>query len=164
MRKTPVKRLGKAGWLGLLLFALALSGCASRGPDKQAVAGEAEATVERVLDAFMESFNARDPARHVATLQFPHHRLAGGALRSWATPGEGQAWMAQTFPRLVASGWDRSEWLERKIITASASKIHVATRFRRLRADGSEIGRYASLYILTNVDGRWAVKLRSSYL
>lgn len=151
----------RCGWVLLLIV---VSGCASRAPSEPVVPDAASEVANQVLDRFMGSFNAQDPAAHVETLHFPHYRLARGGLSGWETRADGAAWMAETFPQLVASGWARSEWLERKIITHSASKIHVATRFRRLRADGSEIGSYASLYILTKVDGRWGVKLRSSYL
>lgn len=54
-------------------------------------------------------------------------------------------------------------WERRRIIHASADKIHVDTKFTRYRADGSRIGAFESLYILTKEDGRWGVKLRSSY-
>jgi hypothetical protein len=33
----------------------------------------------------------------------------------------------------------------------------------RYDADGNEIARFNSLYIVTNVEGRWAIKARSSF-
>jgi len=41
--------------------------------------------------------------------------------------------------------------------------VHVDTKFTRCRADGSVISSYESLYILTKEEGRWGVKLRSSF-
>ncbi|MBT1711341.1 hypothetical protein KK062_24075 [Fulvivirgaceae bacterium PWU5] len=38
-----------------------------------------------------------------------------------------------------------------------------ATQLTRFRKDGSKLGVYESLYVLTKEDGRWGVKLRSSY-
>jgi hypothetical protein len=45
----------------------------------------------------------------------------------------------------------------------SPAKVHVATRFARLREDGSEIISYDSLYVLTLQDGQWGIKGRSSF-
>jgi hypothetical protein len=59
--------------------------------------------------------------------------------------------------------WHHSKWNHRQIIHASADKVHVDTRFTRYRADGTAIASYDSLYILTKEDGRWGVKLRSSF-
>jgi hypothetical protein len=39
----------------------------------------------------------------------------------------------------------------------------VDTLFLRYRADGSLIGSFESLYVLTKEQGRWGVKLRSSF-
>jgi len=41
--------------------------------------------------------------------------------------------------------------------------VHVDTKFSRYREDGSLIGSFDSLYIVTKEDGRWGVKLRSSF-
>ncbi len=38
------------------------------------------------------------------------------------------------------------------------AKAHVGINFRRLRADGSEIGAYYSLYIITEIDGHWGIQ------
>ena len=141
-----------------------LVGAAGAVEEERTPTQGAEQAALAVLDQFMASFNARDPARHAATYHFPHYRLARGEMSVWETAGAAQERHQAVFPALVAGGWDRSEWLEREIVTASPTKVHVATRFRRLRADGSEIGRYDSLYVVVKVDDHWGVKLRSSFL
>lgn len=123
---------------------------------------ESEATA--VLDAFMATFNARDAEAHTATYHFPHYRLARGAMSFWETRAVAEQDYRQVFQRLPETGWQRSRWVSREVVTASADKIHVATRFQRLRADGTVIGTYDSLYVLIRRDGRWGVKLRSSFL
>lgn len=70
---------------------------------------------------------------------------------------------ADLWQRMAAAGWHHSKWDHRKIIHATADKVHVDTKFTRYRADGSIIGSYESLYILTFEDGRWGVKMRSSF-
>lgn len=117
-----------------------------------------------VLDEFMRSFSAMDPEAHIATYHFPHYRLARGTMSVTETAEDGIALHRQLFKQLPDSGWHKSIWIDRQITNISASKVHVETRFRRLRSDGSEIGTYNSLYILQKVDGRWGVKMRSSFL
>ena len=68
------------------------------------------------------------------------------------------------FETLSNTEWHKSVWLHRKIITLSENKVHVDTRFRRVRKDGTEITTASSLYVLIKKDGRWGVKLRSSFL
>ena len=45
----------------------------------------------------------------------------------------------------------------------SDSKVHVDTEFTRYRKDGSALGRFESLYIVTKEEGRWGIKMRSSF-
>jgi hypothetical protein len=40
-----------------------------------------------VLDRFMAALNAGDEPALLATLHFPHYRLAGGRMRVWDQPG-----------------------------------------------------------------------------
>jgi len=46
---------------------------------------------------------------------------------------------------------------------ARRTRFHVDTLFLRYRADGSLIGSFESLYVLTKEQGRWGVKLHSSF-
>jgi len=75
----------------------------------------------------------------------------------------GQQDEARLWQTMASSGWHHSKWDHRRIVHSSADKIHVDTKFTRYRADGSRIGSYESLYILTKEDGRWGVKMRSSF-
>ena len=144
----------------LILCSFGFISSASGAEGKDTVRKE----VIAVLDAFMVSFSASDPKAHTATYHFPHFRLANGAMNSWQTRDDAIKAHEQIFPRLRESGWHRSVWIDRDIIGMSDTKVHVATRFRRLRADGSEIITAESLYVLTYEQGRWGIKLRSSYL
>ncbi len=123
-----------------------------------------ETVIMSVLDDFMASFSARDSRAHTATYHFPHFRLAQGQMSKWETREDAIQSHVTLFENLPNTGWHRSIWVERKILSMSDSKVHVATRFRRLREDGSEIVTTESLYVLIKKDGRWGIKLRSSYL
>lgn len=41
--------------------------------------------------------------------------------------------------------------------------MHIDTRFTRYRKDGSVIGGFDSMYVVTKEDGHWGVKIRSSF-
>lgn len=111
------------------------------------------------LDDFMAAFNARDLAAFEATFNFPSVRLASGAL-ALIEPGYHKAEM---FQRGALSDWDHSAWDRREVIHAGTDKVHIDTRFSRYRADGSLIGGFDSIYVVTRQDGHWGVKARSSF-
>jgi hypothetical protein len=119
-----------------------------------------EAEAMKLLDDYMSAWNRKDLAAWERTFHFPHYRLASGRMNVLDRPGMQDAsrvWAA------AGSDWHHSKWDRRRIIHASGDKVHVDTKFSRYRADGSKIGSFESLYILTREDGRWGVKLRSSY-
>lgn len=119
-----------------------------------------ESEVMRVLDEYMATWNRRDLAAWERTFHFPHYRLASGGMSVLQKAGE------QAPPPMwnrSADGWHHSEWKRRRMIHVSPEKVHVDTRFTRYRADGVELGSYDSLYVLTRENGRWGVKLRSSF-
>ncbi|MCI3133015.1 hypothetical protein [Phenylobacterium aquaticum] len=111
------------------------------------------------LDAFMTAFNARDLAAWEKTFNFPSVRLASGTL-AIIEPGYHQLGM---FERGAFSEWDHSAWERRAVIHAGPDKVHFDTRFSRYRADGSVIGGFDSIYVVTLENGHWGVKARSSY-
>jgi hypothetical protein len=59
--------------------------------------------------------------------------------------------------RTNADGWHRSVVDRMQAIITIATKAHIAVIFCRLRADGSGIGAYHSLYIITRIDGHWGI-------
>jgi len=120
--------------------------------------------VMSVLDAFMDAFNRQDARAEERTYHFPHYRLANGLMSSWSAPGaETESWMSSTYKTLRESGWDHSSWTRRRIVHISDSKAHVDTEITRYRKDGAVIARIESLYIVTREDGRWGIKMRSSF-
>jgi hypothetical protein len=127
-------------------------------PEHAKFAAEIAAAQER-LDAFMKAFNARDIPAYEATFNFPHVRFASGKV-TIINPGFHK-------PEMFTSGaltdWDHSAWQRRDVIHAGADKVHIDTRFTRFRTDGSVIGGFDSIYIVTKLDGRWGIQGRSSY-
>ena len=123
-------------------------------PDEAAV-GAALA----VLDRFMAALNAGNEPALLATLHFPHYRLAGGRMRVWDQSG---AYLGDFLARAGAD-WHHSERDFRQVAAAGAAKVHLDVQFTRYRADNSVIGSFRSLWIVTKDDGRWAVAARSSF-
>ena len=116
----------------------------------------------RVLDEFMAAFNARDEKAWLATLHFPHVRVAGGKTRLDATPKEMMS--SFDFEQFAKRfDWDHSAWLSRDVVQSGPDKVHVVVRFARYRADGSVSAEFDSLYIVARREGRWAVVGRSSF-
>lgn len=125
---------------------------------------KAEREVMAVLDDFMSAFNRQDAVEEERTYHFPHYRLASGRMAVVNERGvQTQARMNATYKAFRDAGWDHSSWARRRIVHLSESKAHVDTEFTRYRKDGSVIGSYESLYVVTREDGRWGIKLRSSF-
>lgn len=127
-------------------------------PEHAKFAAEIAAAQER-LDAFMKAFNARDIPAYEATFNFPHVRFASGRV-TVINPGFHKPEM---FTTGALADWDHSAWARRDVIHAGADKVHIDTRFNRYRKDGSVIGGFDSIYIVTRVDGRWGIQGRSSF-
>lgn len=112
-----------------------------------------------VLDAHMAGLNARDNDAIAETLHFPHHRLASGRMQTWETK---DSYLRDFYAR-AGDGWARSEWNRREPILAGPDKVHLDVEFTRYREDGAVLGVFRSLWIVTEVDGKWAAAFRSSF-
>ncbi|HEX4182581.1 MAG TPA: hypothetical protein VHY34_04920 [Caulobacteraceae bacterium] len=120
---------------------------------------DAIAAAMKCLDDFMTAFNARDVKAFEATFNLPSIRLASGKL----VIIESGYHQPQMFEQGALKDWDRSAWERREIIHAGEDKVHIDTRFTRYRADGSVIGGFDSIYVVTKENGHWGVKARSSF-
>ena len=111
------------------------------------------------LDAFMTAFNARDIAAWEDTFNFPSIRLASNTMRI-INKGDQSL---ETFKHPSLTDWDHSAWERREVIHSGPDKVHFDTRFTRYRKDGSVIGGFDSIYVVTCEDGHWGIKARSSF-
>lgn len=170
------------GWV-LGVFALTLIGCSAIGGVRGLTTSEAsewtarDAAIMAVLDRYLAGLNALDLEAHVTTYHFPHFRYASGEISVWKTALEAipildvpEAERLRAVRAALEPEWVRSEWRRREIVQGDDEKVHVATRFVRLRADGSVIKTFDSLYVMTfEADDagsgapRWAIKGRSSF-
>lgn len=114
-----------------------------------------------VLDRFMTAFSASDEPGIRASFNFPHVRFHGGKVTVFMNPEDFNLGFFRS--SADAKDWAESVWDERQVINSSAEKVHFNTQFSRLRADGSVIASYRSIYIVTRVDGKWGIQGRSSF-
>ncbi len=117
------------------------------------------AAARKCLEEFMAAFNARDVAAFERTFNFPSVRLASNTL-AIIEPGYHQPGM---FAQGALEAWHHSAWDRQDVIHAGADKVHFDTRFTRYRADGSVIGSFDSIYVVTCENGHWGIKARSSF-
>ncbi len=130
-----------------------------RRESKSTDRAEAVDAAMAVLDAYTAALNQRDEVALCATLHFPHYRLAGARVQVWETPDR---YLADFLAR-SGKEWHHSAWDSRTVIASSPDKVHFDVQFTRYRSDGSSIGQYRSLWIVTQLDGRWAAQARSSF-
>lgn len=112
------------------------------------------------VDRYLAALNARDSAAIRAAFNFPHLRIgAKGNLARFETPEDYDFshFLRTTDPDAWHhTGWDRTE-----VVFETEGKVHVAVDFTRYREDGSVIGRYFSLYVVTCQDGHWGILVGS---
>jgi len=115
----------------------------------------------KVLDEFMASLNAYDAAGMDRAMHFPHVRIARGEVKVYAQAGSNPM---DLFDKLKAEDrWSHSRWDQRDLVQFNDVKAHYAVSYTRYRDDGSVIGVYESLYILTRDEHGWGIVARSSF-
>jgi hypothetical protein len=117
------------------------------------------AAARDVMRRHVAALNARDEAALADTLHFPHYRLSGGQLKVWPGP---ESYLADFLAR-AGDGWSHTSWDFLAPVAASADKVHLDVSFTRYRKDGSALGTFRSLWVIAQIDGRWAAQLRSSF-
>lgn len=115
----------------------------------------------RVLDEFMAALNAYDAAAMDRVMHFPHVRIAGGTVTVYDRPGSNPMDLFEKLRK--ENNWKWSRWEKRDLVQFNATKAHYALSYTRFRTDGSVIGLYESLYVLTKSVGGWGIQARSSF-
>lgn len=106
---------------------------------------------------YIQGLNDRDGDAINDAFNFPHFRI--GADGNVILYPDAAADHLANFQRLTAAdGWHRTEIDGLDAIFTTPTKAHVTLDFRRLRADGSTIGAYHSLYVVTCVGGHWGIQ------
>ena len=127
------------------------------------ISNEYEEKAVNAAIAYMDAFNNRDASKCDESLNFPHVRL--GMENQKARITENPPQMPPKFFEWFENeyGWNHSCWDYRDVIQSSLTKVHLAIKFSRYRSDGSKIGEFPSLWVITKQDGHWGIKIRSSF-
>ena len=121
---------------------------------------DAERAALAVVDRYLVAINGRDTDAIRDAFNFPHVRVRrDGEIVRHETPADYH--FDSFFARTGPDGWHHTEWDSTKIVFAKAHKAHVAMDFTRYREDGSQIGRYFSLYVVTCQNGHWGILVGS---
>ena len=113
------------------------------------------------VDRFIDTWNSRDPEAWAATLNYPHVRP--GPFGPLLVAQDAEEYISRVdFSRVIASGWDHSEWDYKHVLHISPRKIHVVGQWGRYNKEGERILTNPVTYIVTLVDGKWGVQSRFS--
>ena len=124
---------------------------------------EAEENATNTAIAYQDAFNEASVIKTDSFLNFPHARVgADGRLVVAAKPGDTLPANFFTFFR-DSYGWNHSCWDSRTVLQSSDKKVHLMVIFYRYRKDGTRIGTFPSIWVITKQDGHWGIKMRSSY-
>ncbi len=125
--------------------------------DREATASTAIAAVERYLAAF----NARDEEAMVAALHFPHVRVGLGRASVRESAAEYmEGFDFDAFAERI--GWVRSEADSMEAVQVGARGVNVAVRITRYGEGGARIHTFDTIYLVTEEDGKWAIRAGSS--
>lgn len=130
-----------------------------RHDEEVAQQSAATAAARAVMAAHLAALNAQDSAGMAATLHFPHYRLSGGVMRVWE---DADTYLGD-FRKRAGDDWHHTVWDSIDVLAAATDKVHLDVRFTRYRQDGSALGSFRSLWVISEIDGRWAAQLRSSF-
>lgn len=113
------------------------------------------------VDNFINTWNSRDPEAWAGSLNFPHVRP--GPFGPLPVAADAREYISRVdFDRVIATGWDHSEWDAKHVMHTSPRKIHVVGQWSRYNAGGEKLLTNPVVYIVTNLDGHWGVQSRFS--
>jgi hypothetical protein len=128
-----------------------------------AVNNESEEKAVKAAIGYMDAFNEADVNKTDSFINFPHALVgANGVLSVSEKAG------TLSSPKFFSDfrqryGWNHTCWDSRTVIHSNENKVHLVVTYSRYRADGSKIGTFPSIWIMTRHDNHWGFKLRSNF-
>jgi hypothetical protein len=123
------------------------------------VTANAEQAALECLDRYMAAWDARDAAALAASFNAPALMLSGSRAVAVLDLDRQAAEMIAT---LKATGWHHSTWIRREVLHHDVDKVHFDVRFTRHREDGTQLGTFEGVYIVTCNRGHWGVQMVSA--
>lgn len=112
-----------------------------------------------LMQDHIDALNARDANAIAATLHFPHHRLSGVEWKTWETADH----YFNDFLKRAGTEWNHSEFADIRVVDASSNKVHLDAEIRRYDSSKNLITSFRSLWVIVEINGTWAAKIRSSF-
>lgn len=117
-------------------------------------------TAKSVIEEFIRAFNKIDGDGVRQTLHFPHVMISVHGTE--VTAGEDD--FVYHYTNLAETeGWHHTELVAMDATQESADKVHFTVRMTRHKADGSIYNDISGLWIVTRIDGRWGIQVRSMF-
>jgi len=126
------------------------------------VNNEYEEKAVRTAIIWMDVYNNRDVSACDEYINFPLIRLGMKGLIIFKKPPLLPPKFFKRFSK--ATGWNRTCWEYIKVIHSCETKVHLSLEHTRYRADGSIIDTCPAIWVITNQDGHWGIKIRSSFV
>ena len=112
-----------------------------------------------VMQNHISALNKHDATGVAATLHFPHYRLTGVTWQTWETADH----YFEDFLNRAGSKWKHSAFEDIKVVDSSAEKVHLDAEIQRFDANDNLIIRFRALWVIVEINGVWAAKLRSTF-
>lgn len=112
----------------------------------------------KAVSAFFDAWNAHDQDRLVATLHYPHVRVADDMVEIWRSPAE---YLAGPEPGRQRT-WFKTRVDDASIAQVTATGANITVRFSRLGRDGTVLSTDAGVFLAVARDGVWKIQARST--
>ena len=112
---------------------------------------------------FMNAFNKSDPHECDKYVQYPHSAiLMNGNIISTEKP----SFLSKKYFEAMSkvSEWHHTCWDTRRVLHSGKNKVHLELQFTRYKYDGTKIATSPAIWIITNQNGYWGIKIRSIYV
>jgi hypothetical protein len=116
----------------------------------------------KVAIKWMSAYNKHDVRACEENINFPLIRLGLKGMIIFKKPPLLPPRFFERFTK--ATGWNRTCWEYRNIIHSCKTKVHLSLEHSRYRADGTKIDTCPAIWVITNQDGHWGIKMRSSFV
>ena len=93
-----------------------------------------------------------------AELHFPHQMYSGSQTLTWAQPGQHPH---SFFADLKATSWTHTRYESILPVLVNRDKVHFVVEYSRRNAVDAVISLHRNLWIVTRMDARWGIALRS---
>lgn len=110
------------------------------------------------LDRFTDAFNECDTKRMDQELHFPHCMYSGSEMVIWNEAGHHPS---DFFVKLKASGWSKTRYKSRESVLVSKEKVHFVVDYVRCDMQNQTISRHINLWVVTRINDKWGIALRS---